>query len=257
MRPSALRLAAAALAAAAAAGRLGAQTLDPRAYAANPTGASCALASYAYQTGDVVFDPTVPITDVNAKLNAGAVAYVRTFGLFGRSANAGVVVPYVWGSLEGNVFEERRRITRSGFADLQMRFSTNILGSPALTPAEFARHPPKTTLGFSLRDDVNATFVPSGEIAGAEFVESLNVSRRIPPLSTSSRCRSLCSASSSSSSLPGVIRVCAKTTWVASGERSAATTNRKRNRSSRAIGRVMGISSCSRKGAVGAETTTS
>ena len=157
MRPSALRLAAA-LAVAAAAGRLGAQTLDPRAYAANPTGASFALASYAYQTGDVVFDPTVPITDVNAKLNAGAVAYVRTFGLFGRSANAGVVVPYVWGSLEGNVFEERRRITRSGFADLQMRFSTNILGSPALTPAEFARHPPKTTLGFSL-----FVSAPSGE----------------------------------------------------------------------------------------------
>ena len=67
-------------------------------------------------------------------------------------------MPYVWGSLEGNVAEERRRITRSGFADLQMRFSTNILGGPALTPAEFFRQPPKTTLGFSL-----FVSAPSGE----------------------------------------------------------------------------------------------
>src|SRR3954466_10729104 len=94
---------------------------------------------------------------------------------------------------------------------------------------------------------MNATLDPSGEIAGAEFVESLNVSRRISPPSTSRRCRSLCSPSSSSSSSPGAIRVCAKTTRLPSGERSAATTKRKRNRSSGAIGRVIGVSSCSRE----------
>src|SRR3954470_6317957 len=94
---------------------------------------------------------------------------------------------------------------------------------------------------------MNATLDPSGEIAGAEFVESLKVSRRISPLSTSRRCRSLCSTSSSSSSSPGAIRVCAKTTRLPSGERSAATTKRKRNRSSGAIGRVIGVSLCSRE----------
>jgi len=96
---------------------------------------------------------------------------------------------------------------------------------------------------FSFRDEVKATVEPSGEIAGAEFVESLNVSRRVAPVSTSRRYRSLCSTSSSSSALPAATRVCAKTTRVAPGDMSAATTNLKPNKSSGAIARVIHISS--------------
>jgi hypothetical protein len=113
----------------------------------------------------VVVDPTLPVTGVFASLNAGGVGYIRTFALFGRSANAGFVVPYVWGSLEGNVLEARRRITRSGFADLQLRFAANLLGGPALTPAEFAAHPPKTTLGLSL-----LVSAPSGEYDSTKLI---------------------------------------------------------------------------------------
>ena len=146
-------------------GLAAAQTLEPRAYSANPTGANFALGGYTYQTGSVVFDPTLPITDVSASLNSGALGYVRTFGLFGRSANAGVVVPYVWGSAEGNVGEDRRRITRSGFADLQLRFGANLIGAPAVTPREFAAKPPGTTLGFSL-----FVSAPSGEYDSTKLV---------------------------------------------------------------------------------------
>jgi hypothetical protein len=135
-----------------------AQSLEPRAYSPNPVGANFALAGYAYQTGGIVFDASLPFSDVTAKINAASLGYVRTFSLFGRSASAGLAVPYAWGSVEGEVNEEQRRITRSGFADLQSRLTVNLLGGPALTPAEFAARPPATTLGFTL-----VAVAPTGE----------------------------------------------------------------------------------------------
>ena len=42
------------------------------------------------------------------------------------------------------------RITRQGFGDLAFRFTENLIGSPALTPAEFARREPTTMLGVSM-----------------------------------------------------------------------------------------------------------
>lgn len=146
-------LAAAVLTAAAclfAAARAHGQSLEPRAYAPNPTGANFALASLTHQDGSVVFDAALPITDVSAKVNAGVLGYVRTFGLFGRSASAALVLPYVWGTIEGEVFEEHREIHRSGLGDMAVRLASNLLGGPALDPKAFAAHAPETTLGMSL-----------------------------------------------------------------------------------------------------------
>ena len=50
------------------------------------------------------------------------------------------VTPYAWGSITGDVMEEHRSITRSGLGDPQLRFATNLLGGPALTPREFRAH---------------------------------------------------------------------------------------------------------------------
>jgi len=126
------------------------QDLEPRAYSPNPAGANFVLVAYGHSTGDVVFDPSVPITDVDANVNTTAVFYGRTFGLLGRSASAAVQLPYVWGTIEGNVFEARRSVYRSGLADLRLRLTSNLLGGPALAPREFAQRRPRTTLGASL-----------------------------------------------------------------------------------------------------------
>jgi len=141
---------AAALALFAVAAGAGAQELEPRAYAPNPTGANFVLAVYGHTSGNVVFDPSVPITNVEARVNTSALFYGRTFSLFGRSASAAVQLPYVWGTVDGDVFEERRSVYRSGLADLRMRLTTNILGGPALPAREFAARRPRTTLGASL-----------------------------------------------------------------------------------------------------------
>jgi hypothetical protein len=127
-----------------------AQELEPRAYAPNPTGANFLLAAYGYSSGDVLFDPAAPVTDVTAHVSASSLAYGRTFGLLGRAASVTLVTTYVLGRLEGNVGEEQRRVDRSGLADLRFRLACNLVGGPALTPAEFAKRPRGTTLGASL-----------------------------------------------------------------------------------------------------------
>jgi hypothetical protein len=147
------------------AGSAAAQELEPRAYAPNPSGANFVLVAYGHATGDVVFDPSVPITNVSAQVNTAAVFYGRTFGLFGRSASAAVQLPYAWGTIEGDVFEERRSVDRSGLADLRLRLTTNLLGGPALSPSEFAARRPRTALGASV-----VVVAPTGQYDPSKLV---------------------------------------------------------------------------------------
>jgi hypothetical protein len=126
------------------------QQLEPRAYSPSPTGSNFAVAAYGYASGDVVFDAAIPITNASANINSASLGYVRTFGLFGRSASAGLIVPYVWGHVQGEVFEQSREVHRSGLADMPLRLTCNLLGGPALTPSEFALRKPAAALGFSL-----------------------------------------------------------------------------------------------------------
>jgi hypothetical protein len=143
------RAAVGAIACALGAAAVRAQSLEPRAYSPNPTGLNFAIASYSYQSGSVFVDPSVPITDVSAKINIGTLSYARTFSLFGRSASAGLLLPFAGGTVKGQVFEQAREADRTGFADMGIRLTTNILGGPALSPREFAARAPKTTLGMS------------------------------------------------------------------------------------------------------------
>jgi len=142
-----------------------AQELEPRAYAPNPTGANFVLMVYGHSTGDVVFDPSVPITNVEASVNTTALFYGRTFGLFGRSASAAVQLPYVWGNIEGDVFEERRNVYRSGLGDLRLRLTTNLVGGPALALRGFAQRRPRTTLGASV-----LVVAPTGQYDPAKLI---------------------------------------------------------------------------------------
>ena len=126
------------------------QSLEPRAYSPNPIGANFALAGLSHQDGSIVFDPSLPITDASAKVNAATLGYIRTFDLFGRSASAALVLPYAWGTASGQVEEQAREISRSGLGDMAIRLASNLIGGPALDPKAFAAHAPETTLGLAL-----------------------------------------------------------------------------------------------------------
>jgi hypothetical protein len=116
-----------------------AQDLEPRAYSASPVGLNFLVLGFGYSTGSVLFDPTLPVSNVEANLNIPTAGYGRTFGLLGRQSLVTVGLPYVWGDISGDVAEGRRSIRRSGLADLRMKFSINLRGNPARTREEFAK----------------------------------------------------------------------------------------------------------------------
>jgi len=116
-----------------------AQELEPRAYSPSPTGTNFAVLGFQGISGSVLFDPTLPISNVHANLYSPTFGLGRTFGILGRQALITAGLPYVWGTVQGQVFEEQKSVTRSGLADLRLKLAFNLHGSPALTPQEFAK----------------------------------------------------------------------------------------------------------------------
>jgi hypothetical protein len=135
-----------------------AQEIEPRAYSPSPTGVNFLIAVAGHSAGGVLTDPSLPVTDIEARVDALALGYGRTLGLAGHSANVALAVPFVEVDAAGNVGEQRTSVTRQGWGDAKLRLAMNLIGGPAMTPREFAQREPKTTLGVSLT--VN---IPTGE----------------------------------------------------------------------------------------------
>ena len=83
-----------------------AQELEPRAYSPAPVGLNFVLFAGARSTGEVLLDPSVPIQDIEATIDAGVAGYGRTFAIFGHSGQRALAVPYVWADISGNVVED-------------------------------------------------------------------------------------------------------------------------------------------------------
>lgn len=138
-----------------------AQELEPRSYSASPIGASFFVAAYSYSSGGILLDPTVPVTGVHAYLGAFTPGYGHTFAIGNVQALFTVAMPYAWGPFYGHVTTTNTdsSITRSGIGDLRAKFSVNLIGGPALSPADFATRPPSHfILGTSL-----AIVAPTGQ----------------------------------------------------------------------------------------------
>jgi len=135
-----------------------AQEIEPRAYSPSPVGVNFLIAAGAHSEGGVLTDPSLPVSNIDAKIDALVAGYGRTFSFFGRSANAALALPYVHAEAAGDIGESRRSVTREGIGDAKLRFAFNLIGAPAMTPREFAQRTPQTTLGFGLT--VN---LPTGE----------------------------------------------------------------------------------------------
>jgi len=142
-----------------------AQEIEPRSYSPAPTGVNFLLTVVGHSEGGVLTDPSLPLSDVEAKVNALALGYGRTFGLFGRSANIGFALPYITLDASGNIGEARASASREGVGDAKLRVAVNLLGGPAMTPREFMQHEPRTTLGFSIN-----LSAPTGEYDPSKLV---------------------------------------------------------------------------------------
>jgi hypothetical protein len=142
-----------------------AQDLEPKAYSASPVGAAFLVVGLARSTGSVLTDPTLPLTDIEARMNGLPLAAGYTFGLFDRLALITAALPYSWGDVSGVVGEESRAITRSGLADARAKLSINLIGNPAMGLREYSKAPRKTIVGTSL------TMVsPTGQYDGGRLI---------------------------------------------------------------------------------------
>ncbi len=129
---------------------LRAQQLEPRAFSAAPVGTEILVFSFARSTGDVLVDPSLPVTNVQAGINNLIAGYSHTFALAGHTANVGFLLPYTEAKVTGLIEDMPQAVHRSGLADANFRLSWNLIGDPAASPAEFFKRPSQTTLGISL-----------------------------------------------------------------------------------------------------------
>ncbi|MEC5387503.1 transporter [Uliginosibacterium sp. H3] len=127
-----------------------AQQLEPRAYAPLPVDLNVLGLAAAYSRGDVAVDPSVPISNAQARLVVVAPFYAHSFDLLGRQAGVSLVMPIADINGHGELQGQAREVKRTGLGDPVMRFSINLLGSPALTAQQFATRKRETILGASL-----------------------------------------------------------------------------------------------------------
>jgi len=149
MRP-ARRVAAGLFCAVLAGKAVSAQDMEPRAYAASPVGANFLVTSYSWSTGDVVVDPTLPVSDVNAEVQGLFVALGHSFNAFGKLGLFTAALPYVLADVSGKIFEQTASTSRSGLGDARFKVSVNLRGNDAMLAPVFARTPRKTVIGASL-----------------------------------------------------------------------------------------------------------
>jgi hypothetical protein len=133
-----------------------AQQLEPRAYANLPIGLNFLVAGYAYSRGDVLFDPSVPVTDASARVNVLLLGYVRSLDFWGNSGSIGLVLPYAGISASGQITTsgqaepQATSVTRDGFGDPVLRLAVNLYGAPALPAERFRDYRQDTIVGTSL-----------------------------------------------------------------------------------------------------------
>lgn len=142
-----------------------AQEMEPRSYSAVPIGTNFIVMDYARSSGDILFDPSLPVTDLQAKINTYSLGLSHSFGVLGHVASVAIAVPYANANLTGNVEGAPGHAYRSGLGDMRFRLAVNLLGGPALTPEEFVRRSPSTILGASV-----SVIAPTGQYVPSRLI---------------------------------------------------------------------------------------
>jgi hypothetical protein len=127
-----------------------AQELVPAAYTPAPYGVNVLTVATSYNEGDLAFDPSAPIDKGSGKISTSNLGYARTLNLAGRSANIGLIMPYVVGDLKGLYLGEPATAERSGVGDMALRAAINLYGGKAMSPQEFSTYRPRTLIGTTL-----------------------------------------------------------------------------------------------------------
>jgi len=130
---------------------LHAQDLAPRAYVITPVHGNAINLTWSFYDGSIDFNGVIPTSDAKGKYSVPVFSYYHSFGLFGRSANILVALPYGIGNFQGTSAGAEQHLYRSGMGDSVYRFSVNLKGGPAMAPQEFIKWKQKVLLGAGLK----------------------------------------------------------------------------------------------------------
>src|SRR3974390_2059297 len=84
-------------------GPLCAQDLSPRAYVITPKNLNAVILTWAFFDGGINLNGSAPITGATGTYSVPSFSYYHSFGLFGRSANVTLSLPYGVGTFQGEV----------------------------------------------------------------------------------------------------------------------------------------------------------
>lgn len=141
------------------------QELEPRAINNLPIGTNFVIGAYGFAKGNMLLDPALPIEDLDATIQSGAVAYIRSINFFGLSAKVDAIIPYIMGDWEGIVEDEEGYRKQNGFGDLRLRFSFNFLGSKAMSINDYKNYKPENVSGLSIQ-----FIMPTGDYDPNELI---------------------------------------------------------------------------------------
>ena len=105
-----------------------AQELEPRSYSSAPVGMQFVVVGGGHASGELVFDPSLPIEDAEASLVFGVAGYARTFSLLGRVGRVAFAAPWFDGEAEG--LARLARLLEAGLKEakaIDLRVSTRVL----------------------------------------------------------------------------------------------------------------------------------
>ena len=123
-----------------------AQDLEPRRWSQLPTGVNFIGVGLAHSSGDIFVDPVLQVEDAEVDLFTAGVSYVRSFGLFGRSARFDVSAAFADGRWDGLLEGQPARADRHGMRDPRFRLSVLLVGAPALDRKAFAQSEKSSTV---------------------------------------------------------------------------------------------------------------
>lgn len=133
------------------------QDLEPRAYASVPKGINVLAVGYGFNKGNVLTDPALPVKDFILSTQSLGINYIHSFAIAKKLARVQVSLPFA--DMRGKLSRDGEEITgsRSGMADMRIRFGINLTGSPALERKDFRKYQEKAIFGVSF-----VTSVPTG-----------------------------------------------------------------------------------------------
>jgi hypothetical protein len=117
-----------------------AQELEPQRWRHLPIDTNFLSATYIHTDGEIALDPLLGLTDARSSIDTWALAYARTFELFGKSAQFRVLQPWQVGAWDGTLDGASVEANREGLADTEVRFAIHLLGAPPLEGKEYAAY---------------------------------------------------------------------------------------------------------------------